>query len=106
MQSVCMENYLFINQIEHNETIVKSFSKLKYIGDTHNYHTRSPTKDILDIPCFSTNFYEAQSAKYHCIIDWSNSKKTFPNGNTIRRHKLSNKITDKNATSQLVLRLS
>ena len=44
----------------------------------HNYHTRSATKRVLCIPCFSPNFYCLQSAKYHCIIDWNNFKKQFP----------------------------
>ena len=67
-----------MNQIEQNEKIAKPFSKLKYCGDNRNYQTRSATKKLLDIPCFSTNFYGTQSAKYHCIIDWRNFKKQFP----------------------------
>ena len=73
--SVCMQNCLFMNQIEQNEKISKSFSKLKYGGDKHNYHTRSATKKCLDIPRLSISFYGTPSAKYHCIIDWNNFKK-------------------------------
>ena len=32
-----------MNQIEENEKIAKSFSKLKYCGDNHKYQTRSAT---------------------------------------------------------------
>ena len=49
-----LQNCLFINQIEQNEKFAKSFSELKYCGYTH-------------------------SAKYNCIIDWNNFKKTFSN---------------------------
>ena len=38
-----MQNCLFMNQIEENEKIAKSFSKLKYCGDNHKYQTRSAT---------------------------------------------------------------
>ena len=67
----------FYNQIAQNEKIAKSFSKLKYCGDNHNYETRSATRKLLDTPCFSANFYGTQSAKYYCIIDWNNFKKQF-----------------------------
>ena len=139
-----MQNFLFMNQIEQNEKITKSFLRLKYCGDNHNlviiscsscclvdqirveactdpcglnwsdeaasitanddqirvetctdpcglnqsdeaastaagdnhnYQTRSATRILLDTPCFGTNFYGAQSAKYHHIIDWNNFKK-------------------------------
>ena len=73
--SVCMQNCLFMNQNEQNEKIVKSFSKLKYCGDNHNYQTRPAARKLLDNPCFSINFYGTQSAKYHCITDWDNLKK-------------------------------
>ena len=73
-----MQNCLFMNQIEQNEKIAKSFSKLKYCGDNHNYQTKSAARKLLDTPCFSTNFYGTQSAKNHCIIDWNNFKKQFP----------------------------
>ena len=76
--SVCMQNCLFMNQIEQNEKIAKSFSKLKYCGDNHNYQTKSAARKLLDTPCFSTNFYGTQSAKYHCIIDWNNFKNNPP----------------------------
>ena len=80
-----MQNCLFMNQIEQNERIVKSFSKLKYCGDNHNYRTRSATKKLPYIPCFRTKFYGTQSAKYHCIIDWNNFKKGFPTVTPIAR---------------------
>ena len=75
--SVCMQNCLFMNQIEKNEKIAKSFSQLKYCGDNHNHQTRSATRKLLDTPCFSSNFYGTQSAKYHCINGWNNFKKQF-----------------------------
>ena len=80
-----MQNFLFMNQTEQNETIVKYFSNLKYSGDNHNYHNRSATKKIVDIPCFSTNFYEPQSNKHYCIIDWNNFKKQFPTVTPLER---------------------
>ena len=73
-----MQNCLFMNQIEQNEKIAKSFSKLKYCGDNHNCQTKSAARKLLDTPCFSTNFYGTQSAKYHCIIDWNNFKNNPP----------------------------
>ena len=76
--SVCMQNCLFMNQIEKNEKIAKSISQLKYCGDNHNHQTRSATRKLLDTPCFSSNFYGTQSAKYHCINDWNNFKKNSP----------------------------
>ena len=71
-----MQNCLFMNQIEQNEKIAKSLPKLKYCGNTHNYSTRLPTGKLLDTPCFSTNFYGTQLAKYS-ITDWNNFKKQF-----------------------------
>ena len=37
--SVCMQNCLFMNQIEKNEKIAKSFFQLKYCGDNHSHQT-------------------------------------------------------------------
>ena len=54
--SVCMQSCLFMNQIEQNEKIAKSFSELKYCGDNHNYQTRSATKELLDTPCLAQIF--------------------------------------------------
>ena len=56
--SVCsMENCLFMNQIEQNGNIAKSFSKLQCChSNNHNHQTRSATWKLLDTPCFSTNF--------------------------------------------------
>ena len=42
------------------------------------YQTRSVTRK-LNISYVKTNAYGTQSAKYHCIIDWSNFKITFSN---------------------------
>ena len=64
-----------MNQIEESEKIAKSFSKLKCCCDNRNYQTRSATRKLLDTPCFNTNFYDTQSAKYHHIIDWNNFRK-------------------------------
>ena len=55
-----MQNCLFMNQIEQNEKIAKSFSKLKYCGDNHNYQTKSAARKLLDTPCFSTNLVHNQ----------------------------------------------
>ena len=68
-----------MNQIEQNEKLAKSFSQLKYCGYNHNYQTRSGTRKLLDIPYVKTDAYDTQSAKYQCIIDWNNFKKTFSN---------------------------
>ena len=53
---VCMQNCVFMNQIEQNEKIAKSLSKLRYCGDNHNYHTRSANETLLDIQSFNTSF--------------------------------------------------
>ena len=68
-----------MNQIEQNEKLAKSFSQLKYCGYNHNYQTMSGTRKLLDIPYVKTDAYDTQSAKYQCIIDWNNFKKTFSN---------------------------
>ena len=58
--SVFMQNCLFMNQIEQNEKITKSLSKLKYCGDNQiTDHMRSATR-------------KHHCIKYHCIIDWNN----------------------------------
>ena len=51
-----MQSCLFMNQIEQNEKIAKSFSELKYCGDNHNYQTRSAPKELLDTPCLAQIF--------------------------------------------------
>ena len=78
--SMCMQNCLFMNwrKIEEKEQTAKSFSKLKYCRDNHNHQTRSAIRKLLDTPCFITNFYDTQSAKYHFIIDWNNFKNDSP----------------------------
>ena len=48
-------------------------------GDNHNYQTRASTKRILDTPLYKTNTYGTHSAKYHCILDWNQFKRIFPN---------------------------
>ena len=68
-----------MNQIKQNEKLAKSFLELKYCGYNYNYQTRSMTRKLLDIPYIKKDAYETQSAKYHCIIDWNNFKKTFSN---------------------------
>ena len=77
--TVHLQNCLFMNQIEQSEKLAKSFLELKYCGYNHNYQTRSVTRKLLNIPYVKTDAYGTQSAKYHCIIDWSNFKKTFSN---------------------------
>ena len=69
---------------EPNQTkwkLAKSFLELKYCGYNHNYQTRSVTRKLLNTSCVKTDAYGTQSAKYHCIIDWNNFKKTFSNLN-------------------------
>ena len=34
---------------------------------------------LLNIPYVKTDAYGTQSAKYHCVLDWYNFKKTFSN---------------------------
>ena len=51
------QNCLFMNQIEQNEKLAKSFSELKYCGYNHNYQTRSMTRIILNIPYVKTDVY-------------------------------------------------
>ena len=72
-------NCLFMNQIKQNKKLAKSFSELKYCGHNHNYQTRSMKRILLDIPYVKKDAYETQSAKYCCIIDRNNFKKTFLN---------------------------
>ena len=79
MKLLICKNCLFINQIWQTEKLTKSFSELIYCGYSHNYQTRSVTRKLLHIPYVKTEAYGRQSAKYQCIIDWSNFKKTFSN---------------------------
>ena len=74
-----LQNCLFVLQIEQNQTLAKSFVTLKHCGDNHNYQTRASTKRILDTPLYKTNTYGTHSAKYHCILDWNQFKRIFPN---------------------------
>ena len=66
-------------KLEQNQTLAKSFVTLKHCGDNHNYQTRASTKRILDTPLYKTNTYGTHSAKYHCILDWNQFKRIFPN---------------------------
>ena len=68
-----------MKQIKQNEKLANSFLELKYCGYNHNYQTRSVTRKLLNIPYVKTDTSGTQSPKYHCITDWSNFKKTFPN---------------------------
>ena len=74
-----LQNCLFVLQIEQNQTLAKSFVTLKHCGDNHNYQTRASTKRILDTPLYKTNTYGTHSAKYHCILDWNQFERIFPN---------------------------
>ena len=74
-----LQNCLFVLQIEQNQTPAKSFATLKHFGDNHNYQTRASTKRILDNPLYKTSTYGTHSAKYHCILDWNQFKRIFPN---------------------------
>ena len=74
-----LQNCLFVSQVEQNQTFAKSFITLKHCGDNHNYQTRASTKKILDTPLYKTNTYGTHSAKYHCIVDWNQFKRIFPN---------------------------
>ena len=94
-----MQNCLFMSQIEQNLKIAKSFSKVKYCGNNHNYQTRSTTGKLLDTPYFSTNFYGRQSAKYHCIIDRNNFKKQFSSVTLLERTDSAIKSLLKNTFS-------
>ena len=64
---VCMQSCLFMNQIEQNEKIAKSFSELKYCGDNHNCQTRSATKKLLHTPCLAQILWYSisQISLYH-----------------------------------------
>ena len=66
---VHLQNCLFMNQIEQNGKLAKSFSELKYCGYNHNYQTRSVIRKLVNILYVKTDPYGTQSAKYHCIID-------------------------------------
>ena len=74
-----LQNCLFISQIEQNQTLSKPFVTLKDCGDNHNYQTRASTKIILDTPLYKTNTYGTHSVKHHCIVDWNQFKRNFPN---------------------------
>lgn len=67
--------------IQNNEKIAKSFPHLNYSGDNENYGTMSKTKKILDIPCFTTDFYGTSSIKHNEIVGWNHlvsaEKKTY-----------------------------
>ena len=55
---VHLQNCIFMNQIEQNEELAKSFSELKYCGYNHNYQTRSAARKFLNIPCVKTDIME------------------------------------------------
>ena len=74
-----LQNCLFVLQIEQNQTLAKSFVTLRYCGDNHNHQTQAYTKRILDTPLYNVNTYGTHSAKYHCILDWNQFKRIFPN---------------------------
>ena len=72
-------------QVEQNNALATSFPA-PHSRDKHNYQTRFPTQKLLDVPLARTNKYSKES-KYHCIRDWTNFKKKFPQ---IPENKLSN----------------
>ena len=76
---VHLQNCLFMSQIEQNQKLAETFPALKHCGDNHKYNTRSAAKKLIDIPLLNTDTYGTQSAKYNCITDWNNFRKTFSN---------------------------
>ena len=72
--------------VEQNNAIVTTFPAL-HSRDKHNYHTRSATQHLLDVPLATADKYGKESVKYQCNRDWNNFKKTFPQ---IPENKLSN----------------
>ena len=51
------QNYLCMNQTEHNGKLAKTFPTLKHCGDNQSYNTRSAAKKLLDIPILNTETY-------------------------------------------------
>ena len=72
-----VQNCLFMYQVEQNNALATSFPTL-HSWDKHNYQTRATTHNLLDVPLTRPNKYDKESFKDHCIRDWSNLKKTFP----------------------------
>ena len=72
---VHLQNCLFMNEIKENEKLSKSFSELKYCSYILNDQTRSVTRKLLNISYVKTDVYGTQSAKYHCILIETTSRK-------------------------------
>ena len=71
---------LFGSNLYYGSQIYLLLSSFKNVhsGHTHNYSTRSASKDILDIPYSQTYTYGTKSIMCSCIKDWNNFKKSFP----------------------------
>ena len=46
---VPLQNYLFINEIEHGKQLSKSFSGMKHIHNKHNYNIRAGKANLFYI---------------------------------------------------------
>ena len=72
-------------QVEDNNALATSFPAVHF-RDKHNYQTTSATHNLLNVPLTRTNEYDNKSVKYHCVRDWNNFEKKFPQ---IPENKLS-----------------
>ena len=76
-----LQDCLLVLEIEKNQALAKSFVTLKHCGDKNNCQIWASTKRIHSsyTPLYKTNTYGNHSAKYHCILDWNQFKRIFPN---------------------------
>ena len=68
---ITQQSCLFVLSLEQNPQL------LFHCWHTHNYSTRSASKNILDIPYSQTYTYGTKSVMYSCIKDWNNFKRCF-----------------------------
>ena len=54
---IYLQSFLFMLQIEQNQKLTTNFPRLKLCGDSHNYFTRSATRNIYNALLSKTEMY-------------------------------------------------
>ena len=72
-----LQNYLFMSQTETTQKLANSFADLKHCSDSHNYQTKSKTKQLLDAPLLKIHRFMVHNLLN--IKDWNNFRNNFPN---------------------------
>ena len=75
---ITQQNCLFVFLLEQNPQLLSSF-KIFRCGHTHNYATRSASKNILDIPYSQTHIYGTKLVMHSSLKEWGSFKRSFPN---------------------------